>query len=182
MRLAFLALLAVLWGSPAHADCRAPVALSGTITICHEGYVSLFDPAIKVPRLVEYTLTSPHTLGCFSRKGLQFKPDALAPSEEQGTVRDYHGSGYDLGHMAPNQDFAWDKAEQRATFSMVNVAPQRPGLNRDEWELLEEYVRAWALERGSLIVYVGPVLSSGDPTIGPDHVDVPSAFWKLVID
>src|SRR6185437_2922117 len=163
--------------------CEIPVAAQGTlIARCHKGYVTIFDAAAKVPYLVAYRLTGPHTLGCSSRKGLSFKVDALAPAADQGRPNDYHGSGYDLGHMAPNQDFAWDAAEQRDTFSMLNVAPQVPGLNRQGWEALEEDVRAWALERGTVDVYVGAVITAGDATIGAHHVDVPAAFWKVIAD
>jgi endonuclease G len=68
------------------------------------------------------------------------------------------------------------------SFSMANMAPQVPGLNRAEWERLEEDVRAWAWKRGDLLVYVGPVLKAHPKTIGSDHVAVPAAFWKVVVD
>ena len=134
------------WGAPTITD-GANLDL-----VCHGGYLSALDVHAKVPRWVAYELTGPHTLGCFPRTGLQFKVDPLAPAEDQGRLVDYKNSGYDLGHMAPNQDFAWSKAEQRESFSFVNVAPQLPGLNRQGWERGEEFVRAWANERGDLEV------------------------------
>jgi DNA/RNA endonuclease G (NUC1) len=33
-----------------------------------------------------------------------------------------------------------------------------------------------------VIVYVGPVITAGDDKIGAQHVDVPSAFFKVVVD
>jgi endonuclease G len=68
------------------------------------------------------------------------------------------------------------------SFSMVNMTPQLPRLNRAEWKRLEETVRAWAWKRGALIVYVGPVLAAKGATIGKDRVAVPLAFWKVVVD
>jgi endonuclease G len=150
--------------------------------VCHKGYFSALDGRAKVVRWVAYELTGPHTLGCFSREGLQFKVDALAPAEDQARLGDYAHSLFDLGHMAPNQDFAWDAGEQRDTFSFANVAPQRHVLNRQGWERGEEIVRAWALQRGDVEVYVGPILLAGDTTLGTDKVEVPSAFYKVVVD
>jgi endonuclease G len=161
--------------------CRAqpcptiPVpAVAGTEKICHAAYVSFFDAQLKVPRLVAYELTGPHTLGCVPRtSGFHAEADSAKPSA-------YDGTGYDLGHMDPAQDNAWDEDVSKDSFSMVNVAPQLPGLNREQWERLEEDVRAWALDRGKLLVYVGPVLHAKDKTV--NGVDVPTAFFKIVED
>jgi len=68
------------------------------------------------------------------------------------------------------------------SFSMANMAPQRPGLNRAQWERIEETVRVWATDRGNLIVYVGPVLVNTSHTISKDKVVVPTAFWKVIVD
>ena len=50
----------------------------------------------------------------------------------------------------------------------------------EEWERLEEDVRAWALERGDLLVYVGPVVGARPKQMGA--VSVPAAFFKIVVD
>jgi endonuclease G, mitochondrial len=154
---------------------------STTTAVCHEGYAALVDDEALVPRWVAYHLTGEHTLGCLDRTN-NFHADADLPADHRAKPGDYQLSGYDQGHQAPAQDFAWDMGEMRDSFSMANMAPQLPGLNRKEWERLEETVRAWALERDELIVYVGPVLPMNPHTIGTDHVVVPSAFWKVVVD
>ena len=164
------------WGLPKVTDRH------GIAVVCHEGYVAGLDRVTREPRWVAYELTADHDLGCLPRTGLSFKVDVLAAPSEQGNPKDYAKSGYDLGHMAPNEDFAWDADEQRDTFSMANVAPQAPGLNRQGWERLEEDVRAWALTRGDLQVYVGPIYGETPKTIGADKLSVPSAFYKIVVD
>lgn len=167
-----------------HIPWGAPTTPQGVKIdfVCHAGYLSALDPDAKVPRWVAYDLTGPHTLGCFPRTGLNFKPDPLAPTEDQARRSDYKSTPYDLGHMAPNQDFAWDETQQRETFSFANVAPQLAGLNRQGWERGEEYVRAWALQRGDVEVYVGSILAANDKRLGASSVDIPSAFYKIVID
>lgn len=177
------------WGLPRVTDGEQ-------ITLaCHAGYVSGVGTTHREARWVAYELTAKHDLGCFQRTGLSFKVDPLVPPQDQAKPSDYRGSGYDLGHLANNEDFAWDKQEQAETFEMTNVSPQLPGLNRAGWERLEEDSRAWALTRGDLEVFVGPIFNPPkDPdepflqnlhakgSIGADKIPVPVAFFKVVID
>jgi endonuclease G len=152
-----------------------------TTPICHRGYFVLHDDDLLIPRYVAYVLTGPHTLGCEKRSN-KFHPDENLPADRRSTSADYLKSGYDRGHQAPAGDFEWSKALSLETFSMANMAPQRPGLNRLEWERLEETVRGWAWKRGEVTIYVGPVLSDNPKTIGRHHVAVPTAFFKVVAD
>lgn len=188
-----LGLAAVAFADVAHAapkspSCDLPWGLprvtdnESIIVACHAGYASGVGTTHREARWVAYELTAKHDLGCFPRTGLSFKVDPLVPPQDQAKPSDYRGSGYDLGHMAPNEDFAWNKDEQRDTFSMINVEPQLPGLNRQGWERLEEDVRAWALSHGDIEVYVGPIFVTAKGTIGADKIAVPSAFFKVVID
>src|SRR6185312_3678536 len=159
-------------------------ALAQTIhatAVCHPGYAALLDDDRHVPRWVAYHLTAAHTLGCVPRKN-DFHTDEELPAGDQARAADYRRSGYDRGHQAPAEDFAWNAEEMHDSFSMANMAPQLPGLNRGEWERLEETVRAWALQRGELVIYVGPTLVDDNEMIGVDHVVVPSGFWKVIVD
>jgi transposase len=99
------------------------------------------SPEAKESRVATYELTAAHSHSKGSRKGMTFKMDALAPAEDQGRASDYARSGYDLGHMAPAEDFAWCKTLEHEKFSMANVEPQLPGLNRQGWERIEEIAR-----------------------------------------
>jgi len=172
---------------PAAAKCESapfgePSPPVQTIDVCHAGYLSIFDPSTKVTRAVTYRLTAAHTFGCLSRGNLKFKIDDGAPAGDQGRASDYSHTAYDLGHMAPNADFAWSDAQQRDTFSMLNVAPQVHKLNQQGWERGEETVRAWAFQRGEVVVFVGPIFAKDMGKIGTHDVVVPSAFWKVVVD
>jgi endonuclease G len=152
-----------------------------TTAICHVGYAVLHDDKFLVPRWVAYRLTGPHTLGCLARTN-NFHADDNLPNGKRAMPDDYSGSGFDQGHQAPAQDFAWNIDRMKDSFSMANMTPQLPGLNRQGWERLEETVRVWATDRNALIVYVGPILLNPKRTIGADHVVVPTAFWKVVVD
>lgn len=50
------------------------------------------------------------------------------------------------------------------------------------WKHLEDLVRAWGREYGSLWIVVGPVLKDSLPTIGANRVAVPEAYFKVIAD
>lgn len=179
--------LVALCAFPAYAACPAAplgeptVNGAQTIEVCHPGYLSLLDPVAKETRVVTYGITAQHSHGTLPRDGLQFVVDPGAPPQAQGRLVDYANSGYDLGHMAPNADFAWDAELQKQSFSMANVEPQLPGLNRQGWEALEEIARAEACARGAVVIFTGPVFPAHS-TIGPDKIPVPRGFFKIIAD
>ena len=96
--------------------------------------------------------------------------------------RDYTGSGYTRGHLAPAGDMAFDVAAMEASFLMSNISPQSRAFNMGIWRELEETVRDWAFERGRLYIVTGPVLEEGLPVIGQNRVSVPALFYKIVLD
>lgn len=166
-----------------HLPFGTPTIQPGPNTdeVCHAGYAALVDQGALVPRWVAYHLTGAHTLGCNERQN-NFHAEVDIPGIHRAKPSDYAKSGYDIGHQAPAADFAFDAAEMSDSFSLANMAPQKPGLNRFGWEEGEAFVRAWALAHGDLLIYVVPILKPGAETIGSDHVAVPAAFGKVVID
>jgi endonuclease G len=173
-----------------HADCSAqipygePVLKSAGFSdpvVCRTAYVLQFDDAAKVPLWDAHVLTPQHAYGCIART------DAFAADKSIGTESskptDYAHSGYDIGHISPDADMAWDPTVERESFILTNMAPQLPGFNRGIWKVLEVDVRAWAYERKHpLLVYAGSVVEKGDKDIGTDKVDVPTEFYKIIID
>lgn len=152
-----------------------------TTPVCHPGFASLVDGDRLIPRWLAYRLTAEHSLGCIKRTDNFHTDTQLSPSH-RARPSDYDDTLYDRGHHAPAEDFAWNLEEMKDSFSMANMAPQLHSLNAGIWKKGENDVRAWALERGELIVYVGSIVAAGDPTIGSNKVDVPAVFWKVVID
>ena len=96
----------------------------------------------------------------------------------------YTGTNYDRGHLAPNGAMAWDEAAQRASFSVTNIAPQNPAMNRNIWRCFEESIREWAADSGGTNVVVGTTHS--DTSISsvrdPNHVkiNVPTHYLAMV--
>lgn len=96
----------------------------------------------------------------------------------------YSGSGYDRGHLAPNYGIAtrYGAAAQKETFLMSNIAPQRHALNAGLWQDLERRIATnWPARYGEVWVLTGPVFGT-QPAKLKGGVEVPEAFFKIVID
>jgi len=107
----------------------------------------------------------------------------------QARVResDFTRSGYDRGHMAPNEAIMEDYGHdaQLETFYLSNICPQAPELNRHVWERLEADERKYADTVEELWVIDGPIfadLNGGQTPRLASGIAVPSAFFKILID
>jgi len=68
-------------------------------------------------------------------------------------------------------------------FYMSNMSPQLRQCNNGIWKELEETVRDWAYDKGSLYISTGPLFyDNGTPTIGQNKVAVPDAFYKIILE
>lgn len=154
-----------------------------TRLICRQGYFTLNDLQAKIPVWTAWVLTPEHVNGCVKRSN-KFAADDSLPPQDQAKPSDYSHSGYDKGHIANDDQQSWDPIVERESFLMTNMTPQLPGLNRGIWKVLETATGAWAFDTGHpLEIYAGPIYQWGkDKTIGKDKVDVPTAFYKIVID
>ena len=121
------------------------------------------------------------------------------PVVYRSQLQHYHKSGYDRGHMAPAADYGYDKSAYHDTFSLCNVSPQDPVLNKKDWANLEDWTRNVAKkaqkEQGATTyVITGPmwlpkrqigekVFQYAYPALGkpPSLVAVPSHFFKVVV-
>ena len=148
--------------------------------ICHTGYCLAYDENYKLAKWVAYELTFAETQGTFARND-KFKPDPLI-LKNSASLADYKKSGYDRGHLAPAADMKWSAEAMRESFYLSNMSPQDKSFNRGIWKKLEEQVRNWAIENKSVYITTGPILEKGLPTIGPNQIPIPRAFYKVVLD
>ena len=111
-----------------------------------------------------------------------FHPDDRLAPGRRAEIADYRGTGYDRGHLAPSGDMPTAEA-QGQSFSLANMVPQTPELNRGVWEGIESAVRRLAAGNGELYVVTGAAFKGKRiKAVGPDRVLVPSAVWKAVYD
>jgi len=146
--------------------------------IKHRGYTLSYNSKYKQANWVAYLLTREETVKRFQR-GEFFAPDPMIPGTDFSI--DYQKSGYDRGHLAPAADMGYSMETMVQSFFYSNMSPQLPRFNRGVWKKMEMQVRNWAVEYDSLYVVTGPIFDSVMPTIGPHHVAVPKAYYKVLL-
>lgn len=151
--------------------------------LCHKGFLLAHDSERKTPIWVIEHLTKEKAMGTLGRKDA-FKPDPDLAKGRRAELSDYKGSPYDRGHMAPAADMKWDAQAMAECFYLSNMVPQvGKGMNQGIWRILEDKVRDWAVSKGEIYIYTGPVYDKktiGAETIGKNKVAVPSALFKIV--
>jgi len=151
--------------------------------LCRTGYLLAHDGDFKTPIWVAEHLTKEKILEKLPRKD-SFRPDPDLSPGSRAELADYKGSGFDRGHMAPNADFGWSAEAQSESFLLSNMVPQNPNNNQRIWAALEGYVRDWAIARGEVFVYSGPVYidDKAGKSIGKNEVGVPDFLYKVIFD
>jgi len=148
-----------------------------TVRLVHKEYTTVFSKSKKYPVLVEWWLTK-QKVTCASpvpRKD-QFIPDPLLASETDLT-KDYTGSGFDRGHMAPAADNQCSGPDaMKECFYFSNMTPQYGSLNRGDWKTLEMKTRDWAENQDSVKIWTGSV---GERRKA-GRLSIPEKCWKVI--
>lgn len=152
--------------------------------LCRAGHLLAHHPEYKTPLWVIERLTKEKATSKVVPRYNRFLADPDLPRGVRAELSDYRGSGYDRGHMAPAADMKWDERAMGESFYLSNMVPQvGQGMNRGIWKDLEEYIRNWAIRRGELFVFTGPIYCGEiKKTIGRNGVAVPSHLYKIVYD
>lgn len=147
------------------------VAIAAQIIVDKGIYKANFSNTLRQPRYVSYTLYKGG--GDCNRDSFDFKNDD--PRLQTAVPKDYEGSGYDQGHLANAEDFAFDCVKDELTFRYYNCLPQTVNLNRGKWKSNETMIRKWSQKEKLYIVCGG---FFGSKMIG--NVSVPDYCWKVV--
>lgn len=148
--------------------------------VCFSQFGVFHSGVTATPLFVGQRLTAPMVRAA---KGVDrndvFHAEAGLPAAERSELSHYRGSGYDRGHMAPAADMASDAANDES-FSLSNMVPQLPGLNRGPWADIEETVRRFALKYGEVYVVTGPAFGGARLAKIGGRVIVPTSAYKAV--
>lgn len=116
--------------------------------------------------------------GDCDRSKFSFKTGGLECSAKS---KNYSHSGYDIGHCAPAEDFAFDCIKDSMTFFYYNAMPQTPNLNRGIWRFYENIIRKQS-QTDSLLIICGGIY--GEATLqsksGNTEIRIPIYCWKVV--
>lgn len=147
------------------------------------GYTTSYNKNTKNANWVAWHLTSEHTEGRWSRKGIPYMVDTEVKGPRQ-ELEDWYNTNLpiDHGHMCPAGDNKWSAEAMEQTFLLTNMCPQNSNLNQGDWEELESRCRGWARHYGEVYIACGPIFYSNNyKTIGDNRVGVPDAFFKVVL-
>ena len=162
-------------------DLVNPRLAPGTRALCYQAFAVLHSALTRTALYSAEHLTADRIEAARAtpRTG-DFHPDPALPPNERAELADYARSGFDRGHLAPSGDMP-DPDAQQESFTLANMVPQAPKLNRGVWEGIESAVRTLAQRRGELYVVTGPIFKGGElATVG--RVVVPTYVFKAVLD
>ena len=162
--------------------CELPAATSSDKVVTHVGYTVSYDCQRLVPKWVAYELTKDETKGNTPRKGNDFWDKDPDLNCRQAHYKDYSGSCWDRGHLAPAADMKWSVEAMRQSFYLSNCCPQDREFNAYSWESTERMGRRLARQYGKVWIVCGPVFYDNQyGTIGRNNVAVPDAFFKAFL-
>lgn len=154
------------------ADARA---------LCYHAFAVLHSAATRTPLYAAERLTTARIHAARrTPRDSEFHAEPALPPHERADLADYARSDFDRGHMAPSGDMP-DAHSQQESFSLANMVPQDPGLNRGLWERIESAVRDLAVRRGEIFVVTGPIFQ-GERLATVGDVVVPTHVFKAVLD
>lgn len=136
-----------------------------------EIYKSFFDIDIKQPLQLNYILYKGG--GDCNRSKFRFINDTSIPTF---THKEYARSGFDMGHLANAEDFAYDCNKDELTFRYYNCLPQYPNLNRGVWKKWETKIREDS-QTDSLLIICGATFSDKKTST---NLIVPEFCYKVV--
>lgn len=121
-----------------------------------------------------------------NKNNIKNRPDFYSekniPIQYRAKSQDYINSGFYRGHLAPDANFDYDLKTQVKTYSMANIVPQYPTLNRKAWIKAEKYERLIASKLKTITVINLVDYSKSTQQIGNNKLSVPNTFYKIIFN
>lgn len=162
-------------GTPVDADA------SDDYVIVRRQYALSYNKDLNVPNWVSWNLNT-DWYGEVDRYSGSFIRDTSLPD---GFYRvkhsDYTNSGYDRGHMVRSEERTLTEEDNRSTFLLTNILPQRPDLNRGVWLDLEYWCEEMCKDSlKELYVIAGGIFHEPHDPLS-DVVAVPDSCFKIIV-
>ena len=148
--------------------CSAQWETSDDIRVVNfDNFTIGFSDSLRMPLWAFYKMTDE-----MATAPKKVSRSSLYQSEGSRSSNDFTGSGYDRGHLVPfaAMDFSAESAKE--TFSMYNIVPQTPFVNRGIWSSLENQVTKLAEKLGCIYVNIDADFQ-GDYVITTKDVNLP---------
>lgn len=156
---------------------------SGGLKLCKGAFLLSYNYEHKTSDWVAERVTRERLLYHVIDRTDDFQPDPSIFPLYSAHTTDYSFSGYDMGHLSPAANNEWNVTAMHNSFNLDNVVPQDHQQNAGKWLDIENLIRSWAITKGELLVYTGPVYRHNPIiTIGAGKVAVPSHLYKIAYD
>ena len=141
-----------------------------------------YDYSLKVAKSVAYTLEGDLVNELNIEERPSFYEEESIDEQYRAKYSDYTHSGYDRGHLAPDASFDWSEESLEATYSLANIIPQVPEVNRHMWSKVEAYARDKAVELGKIDVVNVVKYGNNNIHIGEDNITVSIGYYKILFN
>ena len=148
--------------------------------IDNEFIVMCYDYKKKAVKSVSYTLLGDLMNETNIDERPSFYVEKELKSKDRISSTDYTNSGYDKGHMAPDAAFDLSEESLEAVYTLANIIPQAPQVNRNMWSQVESYSRKKAVEFGRLEVINVIKYGTRSKRIGKHKMAVSRGFYKVL--
>jgi len=144
-------------------------------------FTACYDYSKKLSTLISYRVIGEQIKnGNYIKRRPRFYEDNRIPKRYRAKWSDYKNSNMDRGHSRSHASSNWNSRSVYATYTMVNIMPQTPSLNRKAWLKAEKYERLVSFKLGFVDILNIPTFSSRYSTVGRSRVAVPSGFYKVL--
>ena len=82
--------------------------------------------------------------------------------------------------MANDASFDWSMKSLNSTYTMANIVPQEPRVNRYHWVKVERYARLVARKLGSVNVLNIIQYSKNPKRLEKQNIAIPQGFYKIL--
>lgn len=148
--------------------------------IDNEFIVMCYDYQKKAVKAVSYTLAGDLMNEANINERPSFYVEKKLKPKDRISSTDYTNSGYDKGHMAPDAAFDWSDESLEAVYTLANIIPQAPQVNRRSWAKLERYVRDKAEELGQLNVVNVVKYGERSRRMGKHKMAISKGYYKIL--
>ena len=141
-----------------------------------------YDYKLKGAKTITYTLDGDKVNLINIKKRPSFHTEKSLARKYRVSPKSYSKTGYDRGHMANDASFDWSMDSLNSTYSMANIVPQEPKVNRYHWIKVERYARMVARRLGSLNITNIITYTNNPKRLKKQNIAIPQGFYKILFN
>ena len=139
-----------------------------------------YDYNFMGAKTISYTLDGDKVNKVNIKKRPSFHTEKSLDRAYRVSPKSYSKTGYDRGHMANDASFDWSMKSLNSTYTMANIVPQEPRVNRYHWVKVERYARLVARKLGSVNVLNIIQYNKNPKRLEKQNIAIPQGFYKIL--